>query len=66
MAKLTAGGKLDQVYVPDDRDAVVSKLLDKDRLPKYGGNSLKPPKRAFNEAEAAAADRIGMPPEEQE
>lgn len=61
MADLTFRGKLDRVYMPDDRDPIVKGLPEKDRLPKYGTNSLRKPKRAFSGEVAKAADKIGMP-----
>lgn len=61
MADLTFRGKLDRMYHPDDRDPVVRRLPEKDRLPKYGTNSLRKPKRAFPSEVAKAADKIGMP-----
>jgi hypothetical protein len=61
MKELTYRGILDAVYEPDDRDPIVQDLPEKDRLPKYGANSLKEPPRALRPDEAAAFDAIAMP-----
>jgi hypothetical protein len=61
VTKLTFRKNRDTVFTPDDRDSVVQQLPEDQRLPKYGANSLHRPPRPFREAEAAAADRIGMP-----